>query len=229
MVFIVSKLLQLCYKQQNFDCSDGNLKLLWKSFCLQLFSGFPGDNVTFANGEVLILCFPSNLGIWYLPLSTHCCAYNPWHSLSGSQGGSVKYILHWLILHSQLFFTVLCNVFIMLNFILLPFFYNGLPCQGLRGQQTRLFSNNKKRRAPSLRQQNSVHAPSPDEIGKCSTNTDPQIDTWADGGTHICLLHDLKRGFFVTTVMAKTPALWTERASSLFPVLTPSPATWWGF
>ena len=34
--------------------------------------------------------------------------------------------------------------------------------------------------------------------------TDPQIDTWADGGTHICLQHNLKRGFLVTTAMAET-------------------------
>lgn len=54
--------------------------------------------------------------------------------------------------------------------------------------------------------------------------TVPQIDTQADGGTHICLLHDLKCDFLVSMVMAETPALWAERASSQFPVLTPSPA-----
>lgn len=136
MVFIVSKLLQVCYKQQNFDYSDGSLKLLWKSICLQLFSGFPGDNVTFANGEVLILCFLSNRSIWYLPLSTHCCAYNPWHSLSVSPWGICQ--IYFALTNSSFtdfLYSILCNVFIMLNFTLLPLFTMAFPAKVLEDSE----------------------------------------------------------------------------------------------
>lgn len=132
MVFIVSKLLQVCCNNRISIVQMVTWNYCEKSFCLQLFLGFPGDNVTFANSEVLILCSPSNCSIWYWALSTHCCAYNPWHSLSVSPWGICQICFALTNPSFTAFlYSILCNVFIMLNFILLPLSTMAFPAKVL--------------------------------------------------------------------------------------------------